>query len=152
MPSGRAIRPITERVETFLNNIIIDNECWIWTKNKDQCGYGNFCFNSKQIKAHRFSFIIFKGEIKKGNLILHSCDNPSCVNPNHLSQGTSRDNVRDSMNKGRFKRWTRENNKCRNGHDISDPINLYTYPSSGYTSCRICMKALEEKRRRNRNE
>lgn len=81
----------------------VESGCWEWQGCKDSYGYGFSIFNGQQTRAHRVSFLLFKGEITRGNVILHSCDNTSCVNPNHLSQGTQKENVRDSVKKGRHK-------------------------------------------------
>jgi hypothetical protein len=81
--------------------------CWIWTANRNNKGYGMFScrgmgFLNKKL-AHRLSFSDAFGAIEDGKHILHSCDNPACVNPSHLSAGTRSDNMRDSANKFRAK-------------------------------------------------
>lgn len=75
--------------------------CWPWTGYKDRCGYGIFYFNGVNIPAHRFSYLMHKGNIFKNLLVLHSCDNPRCVNPGHLSLGTVKDNIQDKVNRNR---------------------------------------------------
>jgi hypothetical protein len=60
-------------------------------------------FFKKMIKAHRFSYIIYKGAIEKGKFICHTCDNPLCVNPEHLYQGTALQNKRDAIARNRTK-------------------------------------------------
>lgn len=64
-------------------------------------GYGHFQVGKKAEKAHRISYSIFRGKIPDGMHVLHSCDNPPCVNPDHLSLGTNKDNMRDRGLKGR---------------------------------------------------
>lgn len=79
------------------------NGCWEWTANKNNKGYGMFSVGSyvgKQL-AHRLSYADAKGRIPKGGLILHSCDNPVCVNPDHLRIGTYKDNVADMDERNR---------------------------------------------------
>lgn len=76
--------------------------CWIWTASKDRDGYGYFQVNGKACKAHRVSYAFSHGEIPHGMLVCHRCDNPSCVNPDHLFLGTSRDNMQDKVTKGRM--------------------------------------------------
>lgn len=81
-----------------------DNECWIWSGTKNKKGYGCIIKDDgsrKRHLAHRASYIINKGEIPDGLYVLHSCDNPSCVNPNHLRVGTQSENIKEAFDKGR---------------------------------------------------
>lgn len=83
------------------------NGCWEWTATKNNKGYG--CFSARQIipgrktkaLAHRLSYAYFKGPIPPGQNILHSCDNPACVNPDHLRAGSQSENISESVAKGR---------------------------------------------------
>lgn len=81
-----------------------ENGCWVWQKAKHKQGYGNFSYKRKCLLAHRVSWMLHYGELDKDILVLHKCDNPPCVNPEHLFLGTDRDNVKDSISKGRFTR------------------------------------------------
>ena len=76
-------------------------ECWEWTASINNWGYGHFRRNNKTDKAHRVSYELFKGPIPKGLCVCHTCDNPKCVNPDHLWLGTFGDNNRDRSSKGR---------------------------------------------------
>jgi hypothetical protein len=84
-----------------------ENECWLWIGSKDYYGYGTFWLNGKPEQSHRISYQLSKGEIPKGIKVLHKCDNPSCVNPNHLFLGTQKDNMSDCKNKGRISKAPR---------------------------------------------
>lgn len=75
--------------------------CWEWQGGKLTGGYGEFKINFKNVTSHRFSYEIHKGKIPKGMCVCHSCDNPPCVNPEHLWLGTSKENTSDRHNKGR---------------------------------------------------
>lgn len=78
--------------------------CWIWTGSKDQRNYGQIGsggHNSRCLKAHRVSWQINRGPITDGLWVLHRCDNPPCVNPDHLFLGTRQMNVDDCVAKGR---------------------------------------------------
>lgn len=96
----------------FINKVkwIVDEKtaCWnIITGFDNGCGYKYItCYSektkgSKRIPAHRMSYIAFNGDIPKGKSIMHSCDNRSCVNPDHLSIGTRSENTQDMLEKGR---------------------------------------------------
>ena len=89
--------------------IVNDKEsCWIWKGSKYRGGYGHFrrFINGRWTmgKAHRFSYEYFNKssvEKMKGLIVCHKCDNPICVNPNHLFLGTHQDNIDDMKSKGR---------------------------------------------------
>lgn len=90
--------------------IKIDNEtgCWNWTAGIYETGYGHFKMKhsdgkQKKTRAHRVSWMIFKGDIPEDMLVLHNCDNKICVNPDHLFIGTQQDNINDMISKGREK-------------------------------------------------
>lgn len=88
-------------IDAFNDLYVIDqNNCWNW-QGTISLGYGLMCINNKKIFAHRFSFSHFKHEIPKGMFICHHCDNPKCVNPEHLFCGTYLDNINDRHIKGR---------------------------------------------------
>lgn len=88
--------------ERFWKQVKKGDGCWIWTAARNNKGYGRFgVIPGKGIQAHRYSFELHKGEIKDGLFVLHKCDNPACVNPDHLFVGTNQDNRDDMCNKGR---------------------------------------------------
>lgn len=90
-------------LERFEKSIMPVTECGCWIWMKALCGdrYGSIRVNSKLEKAHRVSWELFKGEIPSGLHVLHTCDIPACVNPEHLFLGTPLDNARDKESKGR---------------------------------------------------
>jgi len=75
--------------------------CWYWIGNTMKDGYGAFYTpENPMMKAHRFSYQLYKGSAD-GLFVCHSCDNPLCVNPDHLFLGTLQDNLLDMRKKGR---------------------------------------------------
>lgn len=94
-------RPIEFYYTKFLSLIKKESSCWIWKGPLFSGGYGQFKIGKKNLKAHRFSYIYFKGDIPNGKLVCHKCDNPSCVNPDHLWIGTYKENAEDRDKKGR---------------------------------------------------
>lgn len=75
--------------------------CWIWTAGKYRGGYGAFSFGRNNTHAtHRISFRYYKGEIPKGKVVRHTCNNTSCVNPDHLILGTQKENGTDRKKSG----------------------------------------------------
>lgn len=78
------------------------DDCWLWTRCHNGVGYGMIAPNGKkQVYAHRFSYELHVGPIPKDAYLLHSCDNPPCVNPAHLRIGNDRENMRDVLRRGR---------------------------------------------------
>lgn len=78
----------------------LENDCWEWRKKwRDKNGYGIFIIGKKTKRAPRIAYELFKGPIMDNLFVCHSCDNPCCVNPNHLWLGTNSDNQLDRINK-----------------------------------------------------
>lgn len=77
-----------------------DDECWPWLASRIRSGYGQLGVGGTVLRSHRLSYAIHYSD--PGTLfVIHSCDNPPCCNPKHLSAGTSADNTRDMVMKGR---------------------------------------------------
>lgn len=77
------------------------DKCWEWTASLNSKGYGRMNMQGRTGLSHRLSWLIHFSEIPDGLDVLHHCDNPKCVNPNHLFLGTHSDNMRDMVKKGR---------------------------------------------------
>lgn len=100
----------------LLSLTTITSECWIFNSSKNKKGYGRISISFKETKtkksfyAHRLSYLIYKGDIPEKMLVCHTCDNSSCINPDHLFLGTNKDNVFDMITKGRRPSFTCEKN------------------------------------------
>lgn len=103
--------------DRFYSRYVVDSEsgCWLWMGNKHKDGYGVICGKIDGVRyvkagvnmlAHRASWILHYGDIQDngeyhGTVVMHKCDNPSCVNPEHLMLGSQKDNVHDAISKRR---------------------------------------------------
>lgn len=87
-------------IERFFEKVEKTSSCWLWKAHKNQKGYGMFHYK-KDMSAHKFSYLLHKGDVPKTMFVCHKCDTPSCVNPEHLWLGTNKENVQDSKDKGR---------------------------------------------------
>lgn len=95
---GHGYVPLEQRFWAYVKKT---DKCWNWTGGTNKAGYGRISVKPKVFLAHRVSYEIHKGKIRKGLFVLHSCDNPKCVNPKHLWLGTYQDNCDDMYKKGR---------------------------------------------------
>ena len=84
----------------FFKKVNKTDTCWLWTGCKDKAGYGWFGINHKNIRSHRFSWLLAGNIIPEGHLIRHKCLNKDCVNPVHLETGTQSDNMKDRVRDG----------------------------------------------------
>lgn len=85
----------------YENMEVAENGCWNWTGQVGSSGYGQIKAFGKMVSCHRLSFELYKGPIQIGHEVCHSCDNPRCINPDHLFSGTHRQNMEDMVGKGR---------------------------------------------------
>lgn len=136
-----------EQESRFWVKVDKTNACWYWTGAKNNRGYGNVRIASKYLLAHRVSYAIAYG-IPDDMNVLHKCDNPACVRPNHLFLGTHQDNMDDMVAKGRAKagpipRANAAKTHCKRDHPLSGD-NLYVTPK-GERQCRICRKEADNR-------
>lgn len=99
---------VKERLEK--NGIVKENGCIEWAKQKDTDGYGRISINNYPHMVHRVSYELYIGPIPPGVLVCHSCDNPSCFNPEHLFLGSCAENLKDMVLKGRKPRGEKVHN------------------------------------------
>lgn len=108
---------MTERqIGRFWKNVSkrSENECWNWKLSIASMGYGQVRMRGKTLHCHRVAWMLANGPIDEGMFILHKCDNKSCCNPNHLFQGTQRDNVEDMINKNRHSHGEKHSEVMKN--------------------------------------
>lgn len=117
---GFVARPLSER---FWRYVVKTDGCWIWIGATASFGYGRIQREGgkqgKADRAHRVSWLLHYGEIPLGMWVLHQCDEPSCVRPDHLFLGTHTDNMLDMAAKGRSTKRA----VCKRGH-VRTPENV----------------------------
>ena len=132
-------RHISER---FWEKVATGDGCWLWLASIYKNGYGRFGVAPGELGnvsvmtsyAHRVAYALHNGlGSLPGSFVCHRCDVPSCVRPSHLWLGTSADNTRDMLNKGRG-RWR---GLCKLGHDLSIPGSR----TANGKKCAICQRA-----------
>ena len=101
------------------------DKCWTWAGHHKESGYGYF-YPAKRarIRAHRFAFELYAGRPAKG-LVLHKCDNRSCVNPLHLEEGNHAENARQMVERGRSAREGKNWRAKLSWYEVAASILLY---------------------------
>lgn len=118
-----------------------DDECWIWKGSRNSNGYGVIVVSfgrtkPKQFRAHRVSYQLHYGDLQPEDKVLHSCDNPRCVNPKHLRKGTQQDNLADMVAKGRNRYKTHYGGMGHGSAKLTPDLVRYirqTYATGQYT-------------------
>ncbi len=138
---GRPFAGETVRFERYVKRT---DTCWLWTGAHNNAGYGQFYVRARRgsVLAHRWSYEHHNGPIDDGLFVMHSCDNPPCVNPDHLGLGTNQDNIDDKTAKGRGLTPT-----CKQGHEWTDSNTItFTKPSGAQgRRCRQCTRDRERR-------
>jgi len=112
--------------------------CVEWEGGTGWKGYGRMHLSIKHtlprrtVKAHRFSWELHRGKIPEGMIICHKCDNPPCVNPDHLFIGTYQDNIDDQIRKGRLGRGETSNRATITEDQAVEAIRLYAKYGKSY--------------------
>lgn len=145
-------KPLTERFWARVDVVV--GSCWVWTGAVGDHGYGRITEKGKRYRAHRMAWLINCGEIPEGLSVLHKCDNPSCVNPDHLFLGTQKVNIADGIQKGRIDLGAirRVRTHCLKGHPLEGDNLLIKQKSTGGTErvCLTCRRSYDRQWKRNR--
>lgn len=127
--------------QRFLDKVIIPNDrdaCWEWRGSKSHNGYPQL----GGWRLNRLSYLMFNGNLEQGKEILHTCDNRSCTNPNHLKQDTHQANMQDCSNKGRNPMQAKTH--CPQGHEY---IEENTRNTGNKRKCRTCARDYMRRKR-----
>ncbi len=100
---------------SYVDKSLHSEGCWTWTGSLNKDGYGLYRRfyhdGAKQLYSHRISYLIHRGSIPESLQVLHSCDNPPCVNTEHLRLGTIQDNIKDRTDRGRGRNGSKKGTK-----------------------------------------
>jgi hypothetical protein len=133
VPDEIAYSLVYERL--MANSVRRASGCLEWTGFHDQCGYGKTAFRRKATMTHRLMYVIKKGPLTDEQVVRHTCDNPPCMEPDHLIAGTEADNTKDSIERDRH--YNDSQTHCWRGHSLAE--NAYI-GVSGSRHCRICQR------------
>lgn len=123
--------------------------CWEWRGPKNEHGYGLISLRRAGLsgaRVHRLMYERFVEPIPEGLVVRHKCDNPPCVNPDHLETGTQRDNMADMAARGRH--WRHGATECLNGHDLTEPSSYRIAIRKDRSPERVCLACQKERHRR----
>jgi hypothetical protein len=87
----------------FYGWVVSATGCWEWNGPRDARGYGSLMIARRQKRAHRVAYEVWIGPLAESDVVMHSCDNPPCINPQHLQAGTQAANMSDKMSKNRHR-------------------------------------------------
>jgi len=131
-------RTVPEHIEAILAKSVRDErDCLVYgPPSRNRSGHVHRYFEGRTIGVHRLMWMLQRGDIPDGRHVCHTCDNPRCVNIDHLWLGTQRDNSLDMVSKKRqaFMKKTH----CAQGHPFS-PENTYLWRGK-HRKCRICQR------------
>lgn len=149
-----------ERLEELCTRLqrnceIKPNGCWEWKLARNPAGYGNTTCGDLRGPAHKFSYAAFVGVVPAGMVVRHKCDNPPCINPEHLEVGTQWENAMDCVRRGRAK-FLKKQEYCNRGLHKMEGENiawnnvsvLATGDKYWGRQCRACKIETERKRQR----
>lgn len=105
------------KYENWLKKVEKTDGCWLWTGAKNASGYGLYTWReggkSHCMGAHRAGYILTHGDIDRDVQCCHRCDNPGCVNPEHIFLGSAKDNAQDMLAKGRHSKTRKPHTRQR---------------------------------------
>lgn len=138
---GCVLRSSKLTMEKFMNLVYPEPNtgCWLWGGYTDIHGYGTIMSSQiKSIRAHRVSYYLHFGNFDTRLIVLHKCDNPSCVNPEHLKLGTNKENTEDMINKKRNKVGINHHSAKLNDDIVREIRELYK--TGDYTQKELAIK------------
>lgn len=130
---------------------VLKTRCWLWIASNAR-GYGTFKLDGIAVRANRIAWVLTHGALPRERCVLHRCDNPPCVNPEHLFLGTQVENILDLDAKGRYVSANAQKTHCKRGHPLSgaNAVTVQRHTGSAFRSCRKCQRLRDKKYRAGR--
>lgn len=123
----------------------LDTQCLVFLGSCQPDGYGHIWHEGRLHRAHALAWVATFGPVDPGLCVLHRCDNPPCVNVEHLFVGTDGDNAADRTRKGRGSNGNKGKTHCKHGHEFTE-ANTYVN-AKGERACRPCRNRRHADRR-----
>jgi hypothetical protein len=120
-------------IRKLWENVERDGDCWVWTRSKNDKGYGQITHDGRVMYAHRLTYQLMVGPIPEGLEIDHLCRNTSCCRPSHLEAVTHAENIRRGYE-------AKNQTHCKRGHDLAGAY----ITKDGRRDCRECHRAREK--------
>jgi hypothetical protein len=148
----KALATDAEYIAKFKANCVItESGCWEWQGHcahfrgikPGQRGYAKGSAYGKSIRIHRWMIEATQRKLQPGEVARHKCDNPPCINPDHLHPGTQKDNIRDAIAQGKQQFHPSRYTACKNGHQYT-PETLWV-DKYGFRHCRTCQRIRQRK-------
>jgi hypothetical protein len=145
----RASKPLEERLQERMT--VTSDGCWEWTGAVTEHGYGRMSWGNHVERTHRLAAHLWLGfDLNPKVVVRHRCDNPPCLNPEHLETGTQLNNVQDMVSRGRANGGPAFQSECKSGHPFTDAnVKL---DKKGQRRCRECANETARKYRSRRTE
>jgi hypothetical protein len=142
MRKGRTDLSDSDYIASFKKRCLITSAgCWEWIGHRSRLGYAEGCYRAKNWRLGRLLLTLTRRPLNRNEVAMHSCDNPPCINPDHLRIGTQKENIADAVRKKRMVGQSKSH--CDRGH-LLEGANL---AKAATRRCIVCQRGLRRIRK-----